>query len=161
MSVFYKSLRVGKGGKYFFMYKFRTMIEGADRITRYANERVYTRFGKFMRKWKIDEFPQVWNILKGDMNLVGPRPEEPNGIEVVPADIRNIVLSVKPGLTDLSSIYFYNEEEILRNTKDPNLIYWTKIKPVKLLLQVFYIKNKCLLLNAAILWLTLKKLLKK
>ncbi len=160
MSIFYKSLRIGQNGKPFYMWKFRTMKNGSDKKTKYANDDVYTKHGKFLRKWKIDELPQIWNIIKRDMNIVGPRPEEKDSINSIPVDIAYKILSVKPGLTDLASIYFYNESELLNDVRNPAKIYWTQIKPIKLILQNFYIENRCFLLNFTIIYLTIKRLLK-
>ena len=160
MSIIYRGLRVGKNGKEFYMYKIETLVKGADKESKFANDKYYTKYGKFLRKYKIDELPQIWNIIKRDMNFVGVRPEEPQSIAVMPNDIKELILSERPGLTDLASLYFYDEEEILKQTKEPEKVYWTQIKPMKMLLQVFYIKNKCWLLKMAIVWLTIKKVLR-
>ena len=159
MSLIYKSKRVGKNGKLFDMYKFRTLVENTDQLSSFANVQSYTKYGKFLRKWKIDELPQLWNILKRDMNIIGPRPEEQRTIDIIPEDARKVLLSVRPGLSCLSSIYFYKEEEILLTSKDPAKTYWEQIKPMKMILDIFYIQNRSFLLRLFIIWQTLKKVL--
>ena len=158
MSLIYKSKRVGKNGKEFLMYKFKTLEDNSD-TNSFASEQTYTRFGKFLRKWKIDELPQLFNILKRDMNIIGPRPEEQRTVDLIPTDTRQILLSVRPGLSCLSSIYFYNEEEILLTSKDPAKTYWEQIKPMKIVLDIFYIQNRSFLLRLFIIWQTIKKVL--
>lgn len=158
MSIIYRSPRVGLNGKPFDMLKFRTLKEGFS--SQFANDEGYTRFGKFLRKTKIDELPQLINVLKGDMSLVGPRPEEARTIDLLPSDIRKNILSVRPGMTDLASLYFINEEDILNKSGDPFDTYWSRIKPMKIVLQSFYVENKCLSLDMWILWQSIKKLLK-
>ena len=155
----YKSKRIGKNGREFLMYKFQTLKDSTDQISSFANEQEYTRYGKFLRKWKLDELPQLWNILKRDMNIIGPRPEEQKTIDIIPEDAKQILLSVRPGLSCLSSIYFFNEEEILLTSKDPAKTYWEQIKPMKIMLDVFYVQNRSLLLRAFIIWQTLKRIL--
>ena len=156
----YRSDRIGRGGKVFSLLKFRTMVLNADKTTQFATPEVYTKWGHTLRKYKLDEFPQVLNILKGDMTIVGPRPDFQTAYDIMPIYARDKILSVKPGLTSLSSIYFYNEEELLQGQEDKLKIYWTKIKPAKTLLDSFYIENKCFLLDLAIIWLTFKCILK-
>lgn len=153
MSFFYKSHRIGKNGKPFVMYKIRTLKENVDIGNSFANEEQYTRFGRILRKTKIDELPQLWNILKGDLRLVGPRAEEEKTLEVLPVDIREKLLSVKPGLTSLASIHFFDEGQILEKSADPHYDYWVKVKPTKIVLDFFYIDNRNLLLDA---WIVLK-----
>ena len=156
-SIFYRSQRVGRGGKIFTMYKLRTLKEGADKNT-FAEQ--YTFLGRFLRKTKTDELPQLWNVIKRDINLVGPRAEEERSLSVIPKETRDILLSVRPGLTSLSSIHFFDEEAILRDAKDKHKVYWTFIKPTKILLDTFYIEHKCFALDLVIIWLTLKKVIK-
>lgn len=156
MSVFYKSLRVGQYGKTFLMYKFRTLEETADH---FANGQTYTRWGRFLRKTKLDELPQLWNVLKGEMTWVGPRPEEDRTLISIPKHIRDIQLSVKPGLTSLASIHFADEEKLLQEFSDPSRIYWSAVKPMKFLLDVFYVQHQSFLLDLAILWGTVRRLL--
>ena len=155
----YRSERIGLHGKKFSLLKFRTLKE--DFLGNYTTEQSYTKFGKFLRKTKLDELPQILAVLRGQMSLVGPRPELPETIGLIPKDIRKILLSVKPGLTSLSSIHFADEEKLIQQGLDNTYDYYARIKPAKILLDVFYVQNKCLPLNLAILWMTLKLVIKK
>lgn len=159
MSIIYKSKRVGKNGKVFLLYKFRTLKEGSD-SKMFAGKDAYTRFGWIMRKVKFDELPQIFNILKGEMGIVGVRPEEERTIQILPKETRDILLSVKPGLTSLASIYFIDEEKLVQESSDPTRFYWTTIKPMKILLDTFYTNNKSLSLDAWIVWATIKNIIK-
>ena len=154
----YRSERIGKNGKPFSLYKLRTMKLGTK--TNFATEEVYTRFGRFLRKYKLDELPQIINWLKRDINLVGPRPDFQEAYDVMPDYAKKIILSVKPGLTSLSSIHFFDEESLLQEAgEDKYKNYWTKIKPAKILLDTFYIQNKCWPLDLAIIYMTFKKII--
>lgn len=160
MSILYKSPRIGKNGKVFNLYKFRTLKMGDDKKGQFAQQGEYIKFGKFLRKTKIDELPQIVNWLKGDVSLIGPRAEEQRTIEVIPQKTREILLSIKPGLTSLASLYFYDEEEILKKVRDPYWLYWKHIKPNKILLDIFYINNRDALLNTWIFYKTLLLVIK-
>ena len=164
MSILYRSKRIGKNGKEFTMYKLRTLKEGVDKTNSFASVEQYTRLGWIMRKTKFDELPQIWNLIKRDINVVGPRPEEAKTIDVIPEETKRLLLSVRPGLTSLSSIHFFEEGQILENAKDPYKIYWTTIKPLKITLDVFYIQNRDTLLDIWIVFktfiLVIKSLLK-
>ena len=153
MSIFYKSLRVGKNGKLFDLLKFRTLKENFDKESSFANESGYTRFGKLLRKTKLDELPQVWNVLKGEVNLVGARPEEERNVAVLPEETKKILLSRRPGLTSLASIHFFEEGQILNESSEVYKDYWTKIKPLKIALDIFYIQQRNILLDW---WIILK-----
>lgn len=153
MSVFYKAQRVGKRGKPFVMLKFKTLRDG---VGSYAHEREYIPFGRFMRKWKIDEFPQAFNVLRGDIAIFGPRPRDPKEVDLYPEDIRKKLLSVKPGMLGLAGIFFMDEEQMLKLSIDPNEDYFKKILPIKLALDMFYIDHKCWLLNLSIVWMAIK-----
>lgn len=156
-SFIYRSERIGKNGKPFSLYKFRTMKMGIK--TSFADEEVYTKYGKFLRKYKIDELLQIINWLKGDMSLVGPRPDFQETIELLPDHVKKTLLSVKPGLTSISSVHFFDEERILQEAgEDKFKNYYLRVKPAKILLDVFYIQHKCFLLDLSILWLTFKKI---
>ena len=160
-SFIYRSERVGKNGRLFSAYKIRTLKEGVEKASSFAEQSQYLRFGRFLRKCKLDELPQLINVLKGEMSLVGPRPEETRAIEIIPEEVRKILLSAKPGLTSLASLYFYDEEKLLQEVgEDKYRNYWTKVKPAKILLDTFYVRNKCLLLDLAVLWMTFKKVIK-
>ena len=153
MSILYRAKRSGKHGKIFTMYKFRTLKEG---VGDFADKRGYTWAGKFLRKTRLDELPQLWNVLKGNMSLVGPRPEEAKTIAIYPPDIREKLLSVKPGMFGMGGLFFINEEQALTSSDDPHRDYWEKIKPMKLTLDFFYIDNKCLSLDLWVIWQGLK-----
>ena len=144
--VFYSQLRVGKDNRDFRLYKFRTMRTDADSkglITVGARDSRVTRVGYYLRKYKIDEFPQLLNILKGDMSIVGPRPEVRKYVDLyTPEQMR--VLSVRPGLTDYASIRYVNENEVLAASPDPERTYIEEVMPAKLALNLQYIDNQSL-----------------
>ena len=156
-SVFYTGLRVGKDGKLFGMYKFRTMVTNADKIggssTPDDDPRI-TRMGKFLRATKLDELPQLINVVKGDMSFVGPRPQVKWAVDLYTTRERQ-VLAVLPGITDYASLRFPNEGEILRGSKDPDKDYMDKIHPEKMRLSLEYIQTRSLLLDLQIIIQTL------
>jgi len=156
----YKSERVGRGGRIFEMYKIRTLKPGSDGKM-FASGDAYKFGGRFLRRYKLDELPQLINVLKGEMSLVGPRPEEKRTLDVIPEDIRRTILKVKPGCTDLASLFFFDEEKLLTRSEDKLLDYWGKIKPIKFVLQAFYVENRCFSLDCWILWQTLKRIIKE
>lgn len=155
--ILFKQIRVGKGGKHFSVLKFRTMVINAeklgDKITTGNDPRI-TPIGSFLRKYKLDELPQLFNVLKGEMSLVGPRPEVPEYVEYYPEDIREIVLSVPPGITDKASIEFVNENELLNDSDDPLSDYKNKVLPVKLAYNVDYVKERSLLMDFSLIFKT-------
>lgn len=141
--VFYKQVRVGKGGKDFYLYKFRSMHTGSDKkglITIGGRDPRVTRSGYFIRKYKLDELPQLINVLIGDMSLVGPRPEVRKYVNLYNEQQLN-VLSVKPGITDLASIRYRNENELLAQAENPETYYIHVIMPDKLRINLEYIKH--------------------
>lgn len=150
MSIVFRSRRVGKGGKPFTLYKIRTLRENAS--SPFAHENGYTWCGRFLRKYRLDESLQVWNILKGDMKFVGIRPLEERTVALYPEHIRDRLLSIKPGWFSLSGIYFMNEENILALSDDPHRDYWERIFPLKTTLDFFYLENRCLSLDLWIVW---------
>ena len=131
MSIFYKSQRVGKNGKLFTLYKFRTMVNAPGPTSTSADDPRITRIGRFLRRYKLDELPQIWNIVKRDMNLVGPRPEVPEVVHMMTDQERAIILSIRPGLTDLATLWDSHEEEMLKGEPDPHKAYLEKIWPIK------------------------------
>lgn len=161
--VLYKQYRVGRYGKDFKLLKFRTMRKDADKtgplITVGADTRV-TRIGKFLRKYKIDEFPQLLNIIKGDMSIVGPRPEVRKYVELYNEQQRQ-VLSVRPGLTDYASIEYISENELLSKSSDPERTYIEEIMPQKLALNLKYIENQSIKEDIKIIFKTFTSILKK
>jgi lipopolysaccharide/colanic/teichoic acid biosynthesis glycosyltransferase len=155
--------RVGRYGKPFSMYKFRSMRtqKGTEKGSFDAgdNSRV-TPIGRFMRKTKLDELPQLFNVLKGDMSVVGPRPEVQKWVDVYPQRWQN-VLSVRPGITDNASIQFRNEEELLAQSPNPQLTYQNDILPQKLSLYEQYVRSAGLGTDIKIIVKTLVAVLSK
>lgn len=157
--VFYRGVRTGQYGKTFRIFKFRTMVPEAEKLggpSTSADDPRLTKFGKFLRKHKLDELPQLINVLKGEMSLVGPRPEVPSEVETYNEETKKIILSVKPGLTDLASLADLREEEILRGRKDPHEAYRQLIKPQKLKLAKEYVKKRNFWLDIKIILKTIK-----
>lgn len=161
--VFYKSQRIGQNGRPFKMYKFRTMVVNADKIggpSTSADDPRLTEFGKFLRSRNLDELLQLINILKGEMSFVGPRPEVLSEIETYPKEIREKILTVKPGMTDLATLANIHEEEILKGAADPHQTYRERIKPTKIRLGLEYIDKQSFLLDIKILVKTIFTALK-
>lgn len=157
----YRGLRVGKGGRQFHILKFRTMVINAEKIggpsTSDDDPRV-TRLGKLLRRWKLDELPQLINILRGEMSFVGPRPEVP--LEVARYDARQKrLLDVLPGITDYASIRFRNEGEILKGAADPHQAYRELIQPEKIKLGLEYVDNRSLAIDIKIIFMTVRAVL--
>jgi lipopolysaccharide/colanic/teichoic acid biosynthesis glycosyltransferase len=163
--VLYKARRVGKGRKIFNMFKFRTMVINADKIggpsTSGADPRI-TTIGSLLRKFKGDELPQFINVLKGEMSIVGPRPEVLSEVETYGKEWDEI-FSVRPGITDLASIEFSNEGKIISESgiADPHEAYRKLIQPRKLELQKNYVKNKSFFLDLKIIIKTIISIIRK
>lgn len=143
--VFFRQQRVGQYGKLFRIHKFRSMTVDAPskglQITIGADVRI-TRVGSWLRKYKLDELAQLIDVFNGSMSLVGPRPEVPHYVEKYPDEIREIVLSVKPGITDWASIKYKDENEILARADDPQQAYVNEVLPIKLQYYVDYVCNR-------------------
>lgn len=157
---FYKQIRVGKDGKHFKLYKFRSMRVDSDsksQITIGARDSRITKIGLFIRKFKIDELPQLLNVLKGDMSLVGPRPEVPLYVDMYTEEQMR-VLSVLPGITDYASIRYVDENEILGKAENPHQTYIDEILPNKLKLNMEYIENRSVKEYFKVIFLTLVKI---
>lgn len=157
---FYKQMRVGKNGRDFSLYKFRSMRKDADKgslITVGGRDPRITRIGYFIRKFKIDELPQLFNVLKGDMSLVGPRPEVRKYVDLY-TDEQKKVLSLRPGITDYASIEYVDENEILGNAENPDEVYISQIMPDKIRLNMKYIENHSLKEYFKIIFLTVFKI---
>ena len=161
--VFFRQDRVGRCGVCFQIYKFRTMVVDAEKmgsqITVGADKRI-TKCGSFLRKYKLDELPQLINVLKGEMSLVGPRPEVPRYVAEYPETIRQIVLSVPPGITDLASIEFVDESTLLGNAGDPEKTYIEEIMPIKLGYYLKYVQERNLLLDFKLIIRTVLKIVR-
>ena len=154
---FYIASRVGKDEKIFKMYKLRSMIVNADKSgvdSTSNNDMRITRVGKFIREFKMDELSQLINVLLGDMSLVGPRPNVKRETDLY-TKVEKKLLSVRPGITDVSSIVFSDEGDILANSKDPDIDYNQLIRPGKGYLGLFYIENQSFLLDLKLLFITL------
>lgn len=151
--VFYRASRVGRHGRPFTMLKFRTMVMNAEKLgassTADDDPRI-TRLGKFLRRYKLDELPQLFNVLAGSMSLVGPRPQVKWAVDLYTPEER-MVLEVQPGITDFASLHFPNEGEILKGSKDPDRDYMEKIHPEKMRLALQYVRERSLAADLKIL----------
>lgn len=160
--VFYRQQRVGKGNRDFGLYKFRTMVSGADKkgqLTVGMRDSRITRVGYALRKYKLDEFPQLINIIKGDMSVVGPRPEVRKYVELYNKE-QLAVLSVRPGLTDYASIEYARENELLAKAENPEQTYIKEIMPAKLRLNLRYINEQGLATDLKIIFRTIAKIVR-
>lgn len=161
MNLIYKSKRVGKNLREFNLLKFRTMIVGADKIggaSTAGDDPRLTKIGKFLRKYKLDELPQLINILRGEMTLVGPRPEVKEVVDLMTEEEKKIIFSILPGLTDLATLEDMHEEELLRGSNAPHKKYLEEIWPRKKQLQIKYVKEKSVWLDIKILTKTFYKI---
>jgi lipopolysaccharide/colanic/teichoic acid biosynthesis glycosyltransferase len=151
--VFYRGLRAGQYGKPFRIFKFRTMVRNAEALgsasTPEDDQRI-TRVGRILRRLKLDELPQLLNVLRGEMSLVGPRPQVPWAVEQYTPEERTI-LKVRPGITDPASVRFRNESEILRGSENPDKDYFEKIHPEKMRLSLEYVRKQSFLLDCKII----------
>jgi lipopolysaccharide/colanic/teichoic acid biosynthesis glycosyltransferase len=159
--IFYKQIRIGKGRNEFGLYKFRSMATGSDKSGQITigNDSRITKVGKFIRKYKIDELPQLINILKGEMSVVGPRPEVKKYVDLYSKE-QLTVLSVLPGLSDYASIEYFDEQTVLGKAKDPNKEYIEVVMPAKLNLNLKYISEKSIATDLKIIFKTLGKIIK-
>ena len=156
--IFYRGLRAGRFGRPFRIFKFRTMVVNADKIggpSTSADDPRITRIGAFLRRYKMDELPQMINVEKGDMSLVGPRPEVLEEVSLYNEEEKRL-LDVRPGVTDWASIRFRNEGEILRGSADPHQAYREKIRPEKIRLGLEYVQKHSFLTDCRIIFDTLK-----
>jgi lipopolysaccharide/colanic/teichoic acid biosynthesis glycosyltransferase len=161
--VFYRGLRIGRYGVPFRIFKFRTMVINAEKLggsaTAEDDPRI-TPIGRFIRRHKLDEFPQFLNVLVGDMSLVGPRPEVKKYVDMYTEE-EKAILDLRPGITDWASIWNSNEAAVLEGSTDPEKTYEELIRPTKLELQLFYARNQSLIADVKILFHTFCKLLFK
>ncbi len=159
--MFYLQERVGRNGQLFKLIKFRSMRPNADKgsqITIGNRDPRITRTGYFIRRFKLDEFPQFINVIKGDMSIVGPRPEVPHYVKLYTTEQKK-VLAVKPGITDYASLAYFNENEILAKAVDPQKVYLEQIMPAKIELNQRYLSDPSLLKDFKIIWLTALKII--
>jgi lipopolysaccharide/colanic/teichoic acid biosynthesis glycosyltransferase len=154
--VFFRQTRVGVGGTPFRLWKLRSMRKNVSgtHITASGDRRLL-RSGRLLRKFKIDELPQLWNVLRGDMTLVGPRPEVPEFVTAADPQWR-IVLSVRPGITDATTLIYRNEEELLARRDDPETFYRGRILPAKLALNIDYLARRSFWLDLKLILLTIR-----
>lgn len=160
--VFFRQIRVGQYGIPFSIHKFRTMVTDAEskglKLTVGADNRI-TAIGRVLRKTKLDELPQLIDVLLGDMSFVGPRPEVPEYVAVYPDSIKQKILSIRPGITDRASIEMIDENEILAKSNNPEQTYINEILPIKLNYAVEYIDNYSFFEDIKIILETLKKII--
>jgi lipopolysaccharide/colanic/teichoic acid biosynthesis glycosyltransferase len=158
--VFYRAQRVGRLGISFRMLKFRTMVLNADRLggpSTASDDPRLTSIGRRIRRYKLDELPQLLNVVRGEMSLVGPRPEVQHYVDMYTPE-ESVILSVKPGITDWASIRYRNEGEILRGSKDPERDYVEKIRPGKIRLGLEYVRRQSVWTDFGILAQTVRAL---
>lgn len=150
---FYRGIRVGRHEKLFRIFKFRTMVVDAERLggpsTADDDPRI-TKIGRFIRKYKLDELPQLLNVLKGEMSLVGPRPEVQHYVKMFTEE-EKAILNVRPGITDWASLWNPDEGKILEGSPDPEKAYMEKIRPTKLQLQLKYVKERSFFVDIKII----------
>jgi len=153
--VLFHQTRVGRNGRLFSIWKFRTMRTGIEgrAITVAGDDRV-TKMGGWLRKFKLDELPQLVNVLRGDMSLIGPRPEVPEYVQL-DSPLWRDVLRVRPGITDAATLLHRNEEEMLRASSDPNAYYRSSLLPAKLNLNLAYLRSRSFSLDLRLIFLTL------
>ena len=159
--VFFKQIRIGENNREFEILKFRTMVVDAEKLGRQitvGNDSRITKIGGFLRKYKLDELPQLINVFKGDMSLVGPRPEVPRYVKLYNEEQRK-VLEVKPGITDLASIRYRDENELLGKAENPDEFYINTIMPDKLALNLEYINKNNVFIDIYIILKTIVKCL--
>jgi lipopolysaccharide/colanic/teichoic acid biosynthesis glycosyltransferase len=156
--IFYRGMRIGRHGKPFRIFKFRTMVVNAEKIggpsTADDDSRI-TRVGRRIRKRKLDELPQLINVLKGDMSFVGPRPEVKHYVDMFTAD-EKAILTVRPGITDWASLWNPDEGAILAGSPDPERTYMEKVRPEKIRLQLKYVRERSFLSDIRIIAQTVK-----
>jgi lipopolysaccharide/colanic/teichoic acid biosynthesis glycosyltransferase len=158
--VYYRAKRTGKSGKPFTMYKFRTMVVNADKMggpSTASDDPRLTKIGLFLKKFQLDELPQLINILKGEMSLVGPRPEVEMYTSMFTAEEKKI-LTVPPGMTDYASLWDFHEGELLKGSDDPEKTYMEKVRPKKIELQLKYVKEHTFWIDLKIIVKTVLKI---
>ncbi|MCR1951893.1 sugar transferase [Clostridium sp. DSM 100503] len=160
-NILFMQKRIGKNGVPFYIYKFRTMVSDAEKIGKQitvGKDNRITKVGAFLRKYKIDELPQLFNVLRGDMSLVGPRPEVPKYVDLY-TESEKRVLEVRPGITDLASLRYKDENDILGNVDNPEEYYINVIMKDKLKLNLEYIEKSNLIFDISLIFKTIIKCL--
>ena len=161
--IYYKQERIGKNGNPFYLLKFRSMRTDADKLGKLTvgmRDPRITRIGYFIRKFKLDEFPQFINVLKGEMSIVGPRPDVKEYVDLYTDEQRTILLA-KPGITDYASLEYFEESDLLAQSSNPEKTYIEEIMPAKIRLNQKYIANPNLFVDLKIIFLTAKRILVK
>lgn len=162
--IFFRQERVGQFGRLFKIHKFRTMVVDAEalgmQITVGVDPRI-TKVGELLRRYKLDELPQLIDVLFGDMSLVGPRPEVPRYVACYPQELRELVLSVRPGITDRASIEYKDESKILGCATDPHQAYVNEVLPIKLGYYAEYVRNRSLLGDIGIIISTIQAIARR
>lgn len=159
--VFFRQQRVGRDGELFNIIKFRTMHDGVHEAPlTVGHDRRTTKVGKFLRRHKLDEFPQLFNVIGGTMSLVGPRPEVPRYVNCYPPHVRAQVLSVAPGITDWASIYYKEENSLLSRAPNPEQAYLDIILPTKLKYNLRYVQERSFWNDIRIIFTTLASLVR-
>lgn len=159
--IFYRQQRVGKNGKNFWLLKFRTMKPNSDKLGQLTvgmRDPRITKIGYFLRKTKMDEFPQFLNVIRGEMSIVGPRPEVQEYVDLY-TDAQRRILNIKPGITDYASLEFFEENRILGESTNPRETYIHEIMPAKLLLNEKYLANPTVGHDLQIMWKTFRKMI--
>lgn len=160
--VFYRGVRVGRSGKQFRMFKFRTMIVNADKVggpSAASEDPRITGIGRILRRYKLDELPQLINVLRGEMSIVGPRPEVPFYVAMF-TESERAILSVRPGITDWASLWNSDEGAALAGSPDPEKTYMEEIRPEKIRLQLKYVAERSIAVDLKIIALTLAAIFK-
>jgi lipopolysaccharide/colanic/teichoic acid biosynthesis glycosyltransferase len=161
--IFYRGVRVGRYGRLFKIYKFRTMVINAEKMggpsTADDDPRI-TRIGKFIRNYKLDELPQLINVFKGEMSLVGPRPEVRHYVNMFTEE-EKAILTVRPGITDWASLWNPDEGRILSGSPDPERTYMEEIRPTKLRLQLKYVRERSFMVDLSIILRTIATVISK
>jgi len=155
--VFYRGTRIGRSGKSFKIFKFRTMVVDAEKTRIWStsvNDPRLTKIGKFLKKYQIDELPQLINVLKGEMSLVGPRPQVPWAVELYNEEEKTL-LNLQPGMTDWASLWNFHEGEILKGSKDADKDYLEKIHPEKMRLALEYARHHSFWIDLKIIFKTI------
>lgn len=161
--VFYRQERIGLNGKPFHLWKFRTMRKDADKLGKLTvgmRDPRITRVGLFIRKVKLDEFPQFLNVLAGEMSIVGPRPEVKEYVDLY-SDEQRTILSVKPGITDYASLEYFHENELLGKSDNPRKTYIEEVMPTKIELNRKYLANPTIGHDIRIMWMTFIKIVRR
>lgn len=159
--ILYRGRRVGRHGKTFYIYKFRTMVVDAEKKggpSTAGDDPRLTKAGRLLRKYKLDELSQLMNVVKGEMSLVGPRPEVQHYVDLFTEE-EQVILSVRPGITDWASIWNSDEGAVLAGSDDPEKKYMETIRPTKIKLQLEYVKNRSFFTDLHILFLTTRAML--